>query len=252
MLNLKSGRFLKKYISIIIVIICIFLIWPLGQKVAYADENWVEVEQSPLVFEKEGDSKRIKFLDYKDRRQVWNFRFSFFGSQVEMSDYTFSTTEILSGLKSEGFSFEGLISISYNLGVFSAGIDAGLMSASFDRDVNLLQPKASVHIIADALFSNPYVAPYFKFGASQMTFTNPDSSDLPELKSNLATYFAFGGMFSLDWFQKQLAMDAYFGYGLDTTYLVIEYESFTGIPMEADILPDVKQSAIKVGLQLVF
>ncbi len=43
-------------------------------------------------------------------------------------------------------------------------------------------------------------------------------------------------MFSLDWLPKELAMDAYFGYGLDTTYLVIEYESFTGIPFEASVL----------------
>lgn len=243
---------MKKFIHSIIGIFLIFIIWPLGQNMAFAEENWVEVEQSPLIIEKDGKTKRIKFLDYKDRRQVWNFRFTFLGSQVELSDYTFSSTETLSSLKSDGVSFEGLISLSYNIGIFSAGLDFGLMSASFDRDVSVVQPKASVHIIADALFRNPYAVPYFKFGASQMTFNNSSSSDLPEIKSNLATFFAIGGMFSLDWFQKQLAMDAYFGYGLDTTYLVIEYESFTGIPLEASVLPNVRQSAIKVGLQLVF
>ncbi len=219
---------------------------------AFADENWVEVEKSPLLITDDGKTKKISYMSYKDRRQTWNFRFSFFGSQPELSDYTLSTTTFLPSLKSESVGLEGLVSISYNFGIFSSGLDFGLMHTSFDRDVSVFQPKASIHIIVDALFENPYAVPYFKIGASQMTFSNPGSSDIPELKSNLATFFAFGGMFSLDWFQKSLAMEAYFEHGLDATFLVIEYETFGGIPLEVDALPDIKQSSLKLGLQLVF
>jgi hypothetical protein len=228
------------------------LIWSLDQNYSYADENWVEVEQSPFVIEDNGKEKKIKFLDYIDRRQVWNFRTTFFGAQSELTDYTFSSTQILPSLKSNGALFEGILSLSYNVGVFSTGFDFGVLTGSFKNDVTILQPKASIHIMADAIFKNPYFVPYFKIGGSQMQFDNPSSSDITRLKSNLATFFSLGGMVSLDWFQKELAMDAYFGYGLDATYLVFEYETFGGIPLEIGGLPDVKQKTLKVGLQLVF
>lgn len=241
-----------KIITSSIVITAAFLICPLGQKIASAEENWVEVEKSPLVITDDGKTKKISFLDYIDRRQEWNFRFTFLGVQPDLTNYTISSTESISKLGSSGTGFEGLVSISYNFGVFSAGLDVGLMTASFQRDVKVLQPKASLHLMADAFFKNPYAVPYVKFGASQMTFSNPGTSDVPELKSAMATYYALGGMFSLDWFQKSLAMDAFFGYGLDTTYLVVEYEAFSSIPLEIDLLPDIKQSGMKIGLQLVF
>lgn len=236
----------------IIGVICVLLIWPLDQNKAFAAENWVEVEKSPLVITDDGKTKKITYLDYRDRRKKWNFRFTLFGSQPELSDYTLSTTTLLSSLKSDGVGVEGAVSISYNIGLFSMGVDFGLMNGNFNEGVSVFQPKGSVHLMADALFKNPYVVPFVKFGASQMTFNNPGSSDIPELKSNLATFFAVGSMFSLDWFQKSMAMDAYFGYGLEGTFLVVEYETFGGIPLEADVLPDVKQSSLKIGLQLVF
>jgi hypothetical protein len=228
----------------------VFVLWSLDQNIAYAEENWVEVEQTPIVIEQKGEKKIIRFLDYVDRRQAWNFRFSVFGSSSDIDGYTRSTTLLNQSLGGSGF--EVLFGISYNLNVFSMGLDFGVLTASYDKDVNLLQPKANLHIMADALFKNPYFVPYFKLGGSKMEFSNAKSSDVSDVKTDLSIYYAVGGMMSLDWFQKTLAMDAYFGYGLDTTYLVLEYENFSSIATEITGLTDIKQSNIKVGLQLVF
>ena len=249
---LVLNNIFRKLITSIIVIMLNLFIWSLDQNYSYADENWVEVEQSPFVIEEKGKEKKIKFLDYKDRRQTWNFRTTFFGANTELTDYTLSTTQVLSSLKSDGAGFEGILSISYNFGVFSTGLDFGVLTGGFKQDVSLMQPKASFHIMADAIFNNPYFVTYLKIGGSQMQFDNPNTSDISKLKSNLATFFSLGGMVALDWFQKTLAMDAYFGYGLDATFLVFEYETFGGIPLEISGLPDIKQKTLKVGLQLVF
>ncbi len=225
----------------------------MDQNYAYADENWVEVEQMPFTIDKDSKDKKIKFLDYRDRRQLWNFRFTFFGVKSDLSDYALSTTQLASSLKSDGTGFEAAVSLSYNIGVLSAGLDLGLLNSKYKGDVSLLQPKGSIHVIADNLFKNPYFVPYFKIGASQMSFTNPNTSDIAKINSDISIFYAFGGMIALDWFQKTLAMDAYFNYGLDATFLVIEFENFSGIPASnVDGLPDIKQSNTKIGLQLVF
>lgn len=255
MSTFNKNFFTRKTITSIIVMNLIFIVWSLDQNRAFADENWVEVEQSPLVIENKGEVQRITFLDYKERRQQWSFRFSIFSANPRLENYTLSTTNLNARLKSEGGgSFEGTFSISYNVGVFSIGADIGAMMGSFEKDVKVMQPKASVHIMADAIFNNPYAVPFFKLGASQMTFENPSASDVQSPDSDIASFVAFGGMFALDWFQKELAMDAYFGYGLDATFLVVEYEMFSKIPMtvEGIELNDVKQNNLKIGLQLVF
>lgn len=241
------------FIKSIIVILAVLLIWSLDQKTALADENWVEVEQSPYAMEEPGKDKKIQFLDYRDRRQAWNFRFSFFGANSEIKDFALTTSQLSSSLKSDGVGFELNLSISYNIGALSLGADFGLLSADYEKDVSLLQPKMSLHAYADNLFSNPYFVPYFKIGSSQMKFTNPETSDIIEINSSLALFYSIGGMVSLDWIQKSMAMEAYFNYGLDSTFIVIEFESFPGI--EADNisgLPDIKQRNLKFGLQLVF
>lgn len=251
----NKTEFFRNRITSIIVVLTVFIVWALDQNYSYAEENWVEVEQSPIVVEEKGKKKKVKFLSHRERRQSWSFRFTLLGVKSELVDYTRSSTQILSSLKSAGAGFEGMVSISYNLGFFSTGFDFGLMRGSYDKGINevsAFMPKAAVHIIADNMFETPYFAPYVKIGASQISFTNPKASDIPELKGSVSPFYAFGGMFNLDWFQKSLAMDAYFGYGLNATYFVIEYENFPGISLNVDGFPEVKQNALKFGLQLVF
>lgn len=207
----------------------------------------------PYVTDKSGKGRKMKFLDYRDRRQAWNFRFTFFGANSEIKDYAITTTQLASSLKSDGVAFDFAISVSYNIGAFSLGADLGLMTGSYEGDVSLLQPKASLHMFADNIFKNPYFVPYLKLGASQMKFTNPETSDIPDITSTISMFYSLGGMMSLDWIQKAMAMEAYFNYGLDSTFLVIEFENFSGIGADNITgIPDIKQSNLKVGLQLVF
>lgn len=253
----KKEFFFRKTITSIIVTIGYFIIWSLGQNIALANENWVEVEQSPLVIESKGELRKVSFLDYRDRRQKYSFRFSFFSAKPEVNNYLLSSSATeLSSLKSKsGGSFEGVLSVSYNMSLLSVGIDFGMMMGSFRNDVKVMQPKVGAHVIADTLFKNPYVVPFFKMGASKMTFdhpNNPTITDIAKLESNIAMYTSFGLMFALDWFQRELAMDAYFGYGLNSTLVVIEYEVFSKIPMAINEVPDLKQTNLKIGLQLVF
>ena len=147
--------------------------------------------------------------------------------------------------------------VSFNESVFSAGLDFGLALTHFKSDpdvelIRLIQPKAGLHIIVDGLWSNPYVAPFVKMGASKMDFKNPSPSDLKEIKTNVSLSFGGGIMASMDWFQKTLAMDAYLGYGLDTSYFVLEYEFFPNIKPQKNSIPEMSQSLIKAGFQLVF
>lgn len=250
-LNIEIDFFCK-FITKIIVINSLFVCWALDGNRAFGKENWVEVEQSPMEIDKKSKTPKIKFLNYKERRQKWNFRLSLLGAQSKLSDYSLSSTSSNNTLNSNGVGFEGLISVSYNLPVVSIGVDFGVYSQDYDSDVSLLQPKASLHLIMDDIFSNPYVAPFLKIGASKMEFKNPSGSDLESNNTNLAISFGGGAMFLLDWFQTSLAMDAFFDYGLDATYLVLEFETFSGIPAELQGLPEFSQTNFKFGLQLVF
>ena len=241
-----------KPVELIIVFFLVFVGWPIGENFCWASENWVEVELLPFVIDKKDKKKKVKFLDYRDRRQDLNFRFTMLYSSSQLGNNSLSSGDIENfKLDSKGQGFEVHTGVSFNRSIFSVGLDFGLASLSFEDNVELLQPKANLHFIVDGIWSNPYAVPFLKFGASKMDFKNllPEVS---EVKTNLSLFFSGGVMASMDWFQKTLSMDAYFSYGLDTSYLVLEYEFFPEIDAQTEGIPGINQNAFKVGFQLVF
>lgn len=228
-----------------------FFSWAYGAKSSSDNENWVKVEKSPVIIEEKDGKKQTKFLSFKDRRASWGFRIGLSGETWETSSYPASSTESFN-LSTDSIDFGLQLMASYNLPVFSVGAGVNLSSLNLEGNVSGIKMGMDVHAYLDGFMENPYLVPSVKLGVARISFQNPSGSDVETNNTKLAMYYSVGIMFLLDWFQKTLAMDAYFDYGIQGSFFYLEYEMFPSLQSEKSALPgEFDLSGIKFGLQIV-
>lgn len=246
----------KRFILLHIVINCFFISWTYAKNVSEdhdESENWVKVEKQFIV-EDEKDSKKSRFLSFKERRPSWGFRFAISLEQMESDqNYPVSTLQ-KAKIESSSLDFGLQLMASYNLPLISVGAGVNLGVYNFEGDISALKIGVDLHAVADGIMKNPYVAPYAKVGVGRYTFSNPSSSDVTSHDSKLSFYYSVGGLFLLDWLQKSMSMEAFYNYGLEGSFIFFEMEDFPGLASarSSDFPDKFKTRAFKAGLQLVF
>lgn len=247
---------LKRFIFIHIVINTVLISWTYAKNIDVdqdESENWVKVEKTFIV-EDEKDARKSRFLSFKERRPSWGFRLAISVEQMASDNqYPVSTLQTAK-IKSKSADFGLQLMTSYNLPILSVGAGINLGMYNFKGDVKALKAGADLHAILDGIFNNPYIAPYGKVGVGRFSFTNPDASDVSKHDSKLAFYYAVGALFSLDWLQKEMSMEAFYNYGLEGSFLFVEMEGFPSLASaKSSLFPDAFATrAFKVGLHLVF
>ncbi|MCO5112756.1 MAG: hypothetical protein M9899_01125 [Bdellovibrionaceae bacterium] len=247
---------IKRFILLHIVINAFFISWTYAKNVKEdhdESENWVKVEKQFIV-DDEKDSKKSRFLSFKERRPSWGFRIALSLEKSESDiNYPVSTLQ-KAKIKSKSMDFGLQTMASYNLPLISVGAGINLGLYNFKGGVKALKTGADLHAIADGIFNNPYVAPYGKIGIGRYSFENPSSSDVLKHDSKLSFYYTLGGLLLLDWLQKTMSMEAFYNYGLEGSFIFFEMEDFPSLASaKSSLFPDkFKTRSFKVGLHLVF
>lgn len=245
-----------RFILLHIVINLFFISWTFAENASNSDdesENWVKVEKQVYVSD-EDDKQKTRFLSFKERRPSWGFRLAVSTEMIQTNnDYPVSTLQ-KAKLKSKQVDFGLQLMASYNLPLISVGAGANLGFYNFKGDVEAIKTGADLHAILDGMLQNPYIAPYAKIGIGRYSFTHPSSSDVSSHDTKLSLYYAFGALFLLDWLQKSMAMEAFYNFGLEGSFLYFEMEDFPAMSSaKSSVFPDeFATRTFKFGLHLLF
>jgi hypothetical protein len=114
---------------------------------------------------------------------------------------------------------------NFALGGLTLGLGYGGGSTSSevtgkDRSITLTKTSLAAGYIMDALFDEPYVAPYGQIQAWQMSIKE-DSAGSPSLSQTTQVGFAYtvGALIQLNWLDESSAESGAHNFGLDNTYL---------------------------------
>jgi hypothetical protein len=191
-----------------------------------------------------------RLVPYRERRSNWGFTFGIqneemypgsFKSQYDEFDY-----ESMFG-SSPIYLTQGQIGIKYNFSLGSIGASAVLGAGSvydtriryqyagtpdIDSELQLTKMGAAFTYTMDALFGEPYVAPYIEAQVFQLQWQE-SSKGLESKKgtTNFATALTVGALFQLNWLDEASAFEAQKSSGLENTYLDLfftQYQASTG------------------------
>lgn len=243
---------LRHLIVSLIVFNAVFISWTFAAKSTDEAENWVKVEKSPIVLEEKDGEKKLRFISYRERRTSWNFRLAFGAESWSLQNHPVSTLQTAK-IGADGVSFGLQLMASYNLSALSLGAGTNISMLNFEGGISAIKYGVDVHAYLDGIMNEPVVVPYAKLGLGQLSFSNPDASDVSSFETDIAMYYSLGFMFLLDWLQRSMAMDAFFNHGIQGSFVFIEYESFPSLKAAHSELPvSFDASGFKAGLQLVF
>lgn len=229
-----------------------FISWTYAENSTDEDQNWVKVEKDVVIIEDKDGRANAKFVSFKDRRDSWGFRLALFGGS-NMLEFKSATTEPMVKHKSESVDFGFQIMTSYNFPLVSIGVGGNFEYLKFKQDIKAMKYGADVHAVLDGFMPDPYVAPYVKLGIGQMSFGNSIIDDVEKFETKLAIYYSVGALFLLDWLQKTMAMDAFYNYGVEGSFLFVEYEMYPKLQSANQLVSgEFKLGSIKSGIQIVF
>lgn len=177
-----------------------------------------------------------KLAPYNERKSAFGLTFSFGVEQIFPDAYVSkideSTYEALYGTSSIDM-YEGRMGVKYNthLGGIEIGAVGGAGSiydgriagtTNTDTDATLEIQKYGLYgsLIMDALFGEPYVAPYLEgqvFSYSWKEFAK--SGESSQGWTGLSFGAKVGALFQLNWLDPRSALDAQIDYGLENTFV---------------------------------
>lgn len=235
-----------------IVLTAFFISWTYAENDTDETKNWVKVEKDVVITEDKDGKSNVKFLSFKQRRDQWGFRLALSGETNEFTTYPVSTLEKVS-IESQSIDFGLQLMASYNLPLISVGAGVNLGYLTLQGGAKAMKYGFDVHAYLDGILPDPYIAPYFKLGMGRLSFSNPSVSDVSTFDTEIAMYYSVGAMFLLDWLQKAMAMDGFYDFGIEGSFLFLEYETFPSLEsVKADLAGEFKSSTIKCGIHLVF
>ncbi len=174
---------------------------------------------------------------YRDRRLDHGFMFGLNYENTQMFNYVsivdfttpfadmFGDIEIPIYNTSVGYKYNFLLgSLAANLGL-GYGTYSSSDSGIF-RSLTFTKYSASASYIADALFKEPYVAPYATVGVNQFDITEKAGEAEYSHGIQAAYFFTAGLLLQLNWLDEDVARKSIVDYGLENTYLDVFVTQF--------------------------
>lgn len=183
--------------------------------------------------------------DYRDRRSSHGFMFSANYQGFLPKNYisTLDSNPIYTdafGKKSISMiEFQLAYKYNFSLGALTFGLGYGTGSVESDlsgdkRSLEVTKPSASIGYIMDALFAEPYVAPYLQLQAWQMGIKEKSSTDDFNGDTKMGFDYTVGLLLQLNALDPSSAAAALNNTGLENTYLDVFVTKYTKTQSTAD------------------
>lgn len=195
---------------------------------------------------------------YRERRGNWS---GVFGVNLEqvlpdkfVSAIDGSTYEQLWGEKPVSLiQLEAGTKYNFAIGSLGVGLIYGTGSVTQSTDkLTLTKTAMSFTYTMDALFSDPYIAPYANFQVLQWGILDEGATTSHSEKTSMSTGYSLGLLILMDWLDPDSALNAINSSGLENSYLDIfmtQYNTSEGDETEADLKTTFNYG---VGMKLEF
>lgn len=175
---------------------------------------------------------------YRERRNTHGFMFSLNYENVMLDRYVsvIDLTKFYQDMFGESeFPVYNLnLSYKYNfaLGALTANVGLGYGEihddgSGVERSLSLTKYTASGSYIMDAVFDEPYAAPYGTFGVMKLSLEEKDATKAVKGSIDMLYYMQAGVLFQLNWLEDSVSRKSLVESGLENTYLdvfVAKYE----------------------------
>jgi hypothetical protein len=166
---------------------------------------------------------------YKQHRKTHGFMFEMGVENVQMFNYVsiidFTTPYLDMFGDSEIPLYNVNLSYKYNFSLGSLAVNAGMGEGTYTsyysgdyHSLTLTKYTLSTSYIMDAVFNEPYAAPYLTFGVNQFTIDEKDATQEFSTGIEAAYFFTAGILFQLNWLDQVVSRKALVDYGLENTY----------------------------------
>lgn len=205
-------------------------------------------------------------IPYRERRTRWGLEVGFQYEQILPFNYVSGVPGVTVVNYSD---FAGTETIPLNqfflggkfntsLGSLAAGIQYGTgnlylpASNGENTTFDLIKEGLYFGLYLDALFSEPYIAPYGKFELFRLTYTESvDGKGTYDGTTDLTMGYTLGALFQLNWLDKESARVGLRDSGIQNTYLDIYVSSY--MPSINDLDPNFEtEFDLGIGLRLEF
>lgn len=143
-----------------------------------------------------------------------------------------------------------------SFGSLAAGVNVGTGEVSgnksgVSRKLNVMKYGVDFKLTLDALWPEPYVAPYVGLNLWQMGIKDTSPTDELSLTTQLGYNYTFGFLFQLDWIDYDAAKTSTFSWGMENTFLDVYATQYAKTSADTD--PNTETDFIYgAGLRLEF
>jgi hypothetical protein len=170
------------------------------------------------------------FAPYKLRRNTSGFMLGLGVENAQFYNYDsiqdFKTTYFDMFGDSEIPIYNMQLSYKYNFSLGSLMANGGLGYGTYTsgvsgtiRSLNVTKYSLSASYVMDAIFDEPYAAPYVTFGVNQFNIEEKNGAETFSTGIEAAYFSTVGILLQLNWLDKRVSRDALRDFGLQNTYL---------------------------------
>ena len=174
-------------------------------------------------------------LAYKERRSKHGVLFSigmekFYPIDYESLSHDVYIENIIGEDRIDLIGFE--IGYKHNVSIGSLAVlfNYAQGTATGTRDLDFVKQGLSGNVALDALFSEPWVAPYFQAGVHQFAVTESTSTTSESASTAFSFNYRYGLLFQLNWIEKAIdktsQTDALRSSGLENTFVDIYFSQY--------------------------
>lgn len=180
----------------------------------------VETQEDPsLSYKKRRSSHGALFSINKENFYPVDYRSLFNDSYIE--DIIGTESMALIGIELGYKHNIGILSFAV-LGIYSQGSIEGAFSGA-TRTIQVGRQGLSANVALDAIFEEPWLAPYAQVGVHQFNVTETTSTDSLSATTGISYNYRYGFLLQLDWiensFDKSAKADRLRSSGLENTYV---------------------------------
>ncbi|MGZ3798055.1 MAG: hypothetical protein ACXVB1_16915, partial [Pseudobdellovibrionaceae bacterium] len=182
-------------------------------------------------------------VPYRDRRETSGFLFSLgyenvmLDRYVSIVDFTTFYQDMFGNSEFPVYGIELSYKYNFALGALTANFGFGYGTISDDgsgiaRSLTLTKYTFSGSYIMDALFKEPYVAPYVTAGIMRIGLEETAADKTEKGNIDLLYFYQAGLLFQLNWLDPTVSKKNLLDYGLENTYLdifVSKYEPSSNV-----------------------
>lgn len=257
----KMNLRLKAYDLLMVTLVCLLNTAIVKQALA------VEVEPVVSDYRTENDLVELHspleiHASYRDRRENSGFMFSvgyenvILDRYISIIDFNTFYQDMFGETEFPVFGINLGYKYNFSLGALTADIGLGSGYISDDgsglvRSLTLTKQSVSGTYIMDALFEEPYVAPYATIGIMRIGLQEEAGEHVEKGNIDMLYFYQAGFLFQLNWLDATVSKKNILDYGLENTYLDVFISKYEPSPDLND--PDTSTDySIGAGIRLEF